>query len=542
MVGGAGDDTLVGGGDVMTGGAGADSFVVTYGPDTITDFQSGIDHIRLDARSMPALGPSGDFTPNDERFYSAPGATSGHDATDRLIYDPSTGYLWYDADGSGPGTASLVIAFGPGTVVSATDFSVDNGAQTITGTSGNDSLVGGSGNDSISGLAGNDTLVGLGGNDTLDGGPGADSMVGGDGNDTYIVENPGHVIVEQNGQLRGIRTGIAQSSWTLGANLEHLTLQEGAPAAINGTGNSGYNTLIGNSLNNVLDGAGGQDIVYGGAGDDTLIGHQSDNLYGEDGNDLIRIVDGFASFVDGGAGNDRIEGSGSIYGGDGNDTLVSGAGHSELTGGPGADTFILSQQPTTNGANSVRYMDFTSGTDNIHFDGRVFTQIGPSGNFAAGDERFHAAPGATAAHDATDRLIYNTSTGDLYHDADGNSGAPEMLVATLSDWRFGSTPATLLATDIAVDNGSTPTPTPTPTPPPAGSLVGTDGNDSIIGTGGNDTIYGLGGNDFLAGGRGDDSIVGGAGNDTIFGDDRSGGLEGGAGAERASGGGGNMQM
>src|SRR5207244_11874825 len=141
--------------------------------------------------------PAGAFARNDERVYSAPAATSGHYASDRLIYDTSTGRLWYDADGSGPGMAGIIITFNAGTALAASDFSVDNAAQTITGTSGNDSLTGGSGNDLISGLAGNDTLVGLGGHDTLDGGAGADSMVGGDGNDTYIVDNAGDVMVEQ---------------------------------------------------------------------------------------------------------------------------------------------------------------------------------------------------------------------------------------------------------------------------------------------------------------------------------------------------------
>ena len=44
----------------------------------------------------------------------------------------------------------------------------------------------------------------------------------------------------------------------------------------------------------------------------------------------------------------------------------------------------------------------------LRFDHAGFTQIGAAGHFASGDERFYAAAGASAGHDADDRLIYNT--------------------------------------------------------------------------------------------------------------------------------------
>jgi len=42
------------------------------------------------------------------------------------------------------------------------------------------------------------------------------------------------------------------------------------------------------------------------------------------------------------------------------------------------------------------------------------------GNFAAGDARFYSAAGAVTGHDANDRVVYNTTTGNLYYDADGS--------------------------------------------------------------------------------------------------------------------------
>ena len=46
--------------------------------------------------------------------------------------------------------------------------------------------------------------------------------------------------------------------------------------------------------------------------------------------------------------------------------------------------------------------------------------------------------------DASDRVVYNTSTGSLYYDADGSGAGAAQLIATIS----GN--PTIAATDIAV--------------------------------------------------------------------------------------------
>lgn len=60
-------------------------------------------------------------------------------------------------------------------------------------------------------------------------------------------------------------------AWTLGANLENLTLI--GTAAINGTGNTSNNILAGNGANNTLSGLGGNDtFLYSrGGGQDRVI-------------------------------------------------------------------------------------------------------------------------------------------------------------------------------------------------------------------------------------------------------------------------------
>src|SRR6185503_16672355 len=113
--------------------------------------------------------------------------------------------------------------------------------------------------------SGTDTLVGRGGNDILNGGAGADTMQGGAGNDTYLVDNVGDVVTEALNE----GTDLVQSSvsFTLGANVENLTLT--GTANLNGNGDA--NVLTGNSGNNTLDGGAGADTMVGGDGNDTYV-------------------------------------------------------------------------------------------------------------------------------------------------------------------------------------------------------------------------------------------------------------------------------
>jgi len=106
--GGAGADSLYGGdgADVLTGGAGGDAFIfdtlaMAGARDTIVDFRTFQgDFITLDTAVFTAVsGTNGHLT--EGQFHAAAGANAAHDSDDRVIYNRTTGVLYYDADGLG---------------------------------------------------------------------------------------------------------------------------------------------------------------------------------------------------------------------------------------------------------------------------------------------------------------------------------------------------------------------------------------------------------------------------------------------------------
>ena len=188
------------------------------------------------------------------------------------------------------------------------------GGGAINGTgNGNDNfIIGNAAANVLNGGSGSDTLLGQGGNDNLNGGAGFDNMQGGSGNDTYTVDNASDTVTEAGGA--GTDLVNSSISYTLLANVENLTLTGGA--AINGTGNTLNNTILGNNAANTLAGGGGNDTLHGNAGNDTLNGGSgtdtllgqagTDFLIGGTGSDLFRFTAVGESVV--GAGHDTISG------------------------------------------------------------------------------------------------------------------------------------------------------------------------------------------------------------------------------------------
>jgi Ca2+-binding RTX toxin-like protein len=165
-------------------------------------------------------------------------------------------------------------------------------------------------------------------------------------------------------------------------------------------GYGGKDKIFGNGGNDRLDGGNGNDTMIGGTGLDSLTGGLG------------------ADSLDGGIGNDRL------FGGAGNDRLIGGAGADRLIGGADADVFVLNQ---LKGVDHIT--DFTSGSDRISLSKATYVALGAKG--ALDPATFYAAAGATKGHLETDRVIYNTSTGALYYDADGSGAGKAVQIAVL---------------------------------------------------------------------------------------------------------------
>jgi YD repeat-containing protein len=534
LLGGAGNDRLLGGNglDTLDGGSGADILEGGFGDDTyiISDLNDTI--IELTAAGNDTIRASVNFSmanvANVEHLILTGTALEGtgnslnNNLTGNSLNNVLDGGLGDDTLNGGDGIDTLIGGAGndlylvdsiTDTIIelpnegldrveASVDFSMANiaGVERLTLTGNAIRGTGNALNNSVTGNALNNILDGGDGDDTLNGGVGADTLIGGQGNDAYIVDNVGDTLIE--GADAGVDVVSSTITWTLGDNIENLTLQ--GNAAINGTGNALKNTLTGNAASNTLmglagnddlRGEGGDDFIEGGDGDDRLDGGAgTDQLRGGLGNDSYivdsltdSIIEGLNAGTDtvqsavnwvlgdhlenltltgtvatsgtgnaldnvlrsnnlsstlyglagndtmyGGAGNDLLDGGAGndiLIGGDGNDTLVGGFGNDELSGNAGNDVFKL------NGPNQgiARITDFRVGEDRLLISASSFGGGLASGATITAD-MLVAGLGISSTATANQRFAYNTSTGALFFDADGNQGAfGAVQIATLTN-------------------------------------------------------------------------------------------------------------
>ena len=116
--------------DLLMGLGGADTFRFTslLGPgnvDQIRDFQVGVDRIALEDTVFAGVTPDPVFSTQPPRALDAGAFRSGsaaQDADDRIIYDPTTGALFFDSDGNGSAQQVQFATVHEGLSLSSADF------------------------------------------------------------------------------------------------------------------------------------------------------------------------------------------------------------------------------------------------------------------------------------------------------------------------------------------------------------------------------------------------------------------------------------
>lgn len=146
-------------------------------------------------------------------------------------------------------------------------------------------------------------------------------------------------------------------------------LEQESYILVGGTGND---TLLGRQGNDIISDLGGDNFLFGDQGDDILTAAEgNDTLDGGEGNDLL-IGLGGNNFLLGSMGNDTLTGGGIAYINDtGSSTpiLVVTAdtrGLDTITGGEGADRFVLGGNPDpqlANGAPPIIFYDEAGNSD-----------------------------------------------------------------------------------------------------------------------------------------------------------------------------------
>ena len=395
VIGSAFNDTLSGntganvidggaGADTMSGGSGDDTYIVDNVGDVIVEV-SGVDTVRssvsftlgtglehLVLTGSAALTGTGNSLANQITGNAANNVLHGLGGNDTLDGGGGADQMYggagndtYVVDNVGDVVVELA-GEGTDTVEASVSYTLGANVEKLVLTGG--AALTGTGNtlgNTITGNAASNILYGLEGNDTLDGGGGADQMFGGAGNDKYIVDHTGDVVTELSGQ--GTDTVEASVSYTLGANVENLTLT--GAAALSGTGNTLANVITGNAAANLLYGLAGNDTLDGGAGADQMFGGTGNDTYVVDdagdvvveqageGTDTVKSSISYtlganvekltltgtadlagtgnelANTLTGNAGNNHLDG------GAGNDILDGDKGLDTLVGGLGADKF-----------------------------------------------------------------------------------------------------------------------------------------------------------------------------------------------------------
>jgi Ca2+-binding RTX toxin-like protein len=204
--------------------------------------------------------------------------------------------------------------------------------------------------------------------------------------------------------------------------------------------------MYGGGGDDIIDSDGGgalQQTLDGGAGNDSIWG--SGSVFGGYGNDFLAANLSLNSTLDGGSGNDSLYANGNatmvLLGGIGNDVLKSTfVGWHVLDGGAGHDSLYgFDYHLNVDGGTNRYVLHSAPGSDDMIFNwnagvahGGVNQIVISAAEFASGLEAGQSAVLSKAATSAAPSFIYTAASGKLYFDADGVGAGARVLIATIN--------------------------------------------------------------------------------------------------------------
>jgi serralysin len=301
------------------------------------------------------------------------------------------------------------------------------------------------GNDTLTGNAGDQDLIGYGGNDTFVGGAGGDFVQGGEGKDTYDGNGSDYdtLAFDDAYYTSSAYRGIALNS-TNGTVIDAWGNSETFKEFEHFRGTQFKDTFVGSVRDEQFMGLGGRDTIDGGGGFD-IVRYDRDERRDGKGSVTVNLAtqkatDGFGQIdtlknIEGartGSAADKLYGNSAdnaFRAGAGNDLLSGGLGNDTLRGEGGNDTFVFNTALNAS-TNVDRIQDFNAPTDVIHLENAIFTALTTTGSLASVAFRANTTG---LAGDADDRIIYETDTGKLFYDSNGNAAGGSVLFAIIEN-------------------------------------------------------------------------------------------------------------
>ncbi|HEX6735065.1 MAG TPA: hypothetical protein VF096_09645, partial [Azonexus sp.] len=301
---------------------------------------------------------------------------------------------------------------------------LETGSTYQVGSDVSDTLTGAAANDTLDGLDGNDSLDGGSANDLLIGGLGDDTMTGGAGNDTFDVDSVGDSVIETVGTGTGtdtIRTALNSYSLSGLANVENLTFV--GEGNFVGSGNTSNNVITGSFGNDTLNGLSGSDTLIGGTGNDRYVIDLATDVIVEgvnEGTDTVDIRLNVTTYTVGSnIENATIANAGSILtltGNALNNSLFGNAANNILNGGAGSD-FMQggAGNDTIDGGVITDRLNYSDGNSVGYADAGGSVTINLSGITGNGSTGQGSATGTGIGTDVLKNISYvrGSSSGDL---------------------------------------------------------------------------------------------------------------------------------